>query len=1109
MGLERSPSRAGAQPIVLLLLSALSLLAALTLPVAKAHAQPSPAPAQPSPAPAPTSSSTSTSASGGDSLPEIRPAPSLEGIAGRNLARIDVIMPEGRWSKPVVLRRVRTGVAFSTDVTRLALTELLDSGRYADARAEATPEGDGVVLRLFVTPRRIVAGVKTTGGDLADDDALRAAGIDANEAVTAKGLTDAGERVRALYASRGYPHAVVETEPIDTDDDMRVTVLFRITPGPARVIAHRSFVVFPAPTEQLGDLVHGYGVSEGDRADEDALRDADHELEDTLRKKGWHLAELHHALGGGDRATLTVNVQAGPQIVIRFEGNHRFDEAELTDALELDEGDDRAPATLASRIEKYYVERGYLDVRVHPELRGAPTDAENVLLFRIYESEIVRVVSREYPCLSGERVASGVGGEIDSFLSESLPGTNLIGAADPAAIDAALGPLNQTGARVTPVEANPWRTYVPDVYDKATKHLQELYRSEGYLSAVVGPVGIIRRGCDRHSPAGKCIPIGPRVRPTAHCPVTDAELPIEEEPPPPACVPDPRHGIRCEADLVLSIPIKLGPRARLWDVSFEGNQILVEKQLFEVAEVALGEPVSQVELEKARRRLLDEYAERGFAFATIEQRIELSPDRTRARVRFVINERGQVRVKDIVVRGAQRTNESLILSRVAFDAGDVYRRSDVRSTEERLATLGVFSSVTVGLEDPEVFATEKVVVVTVRERAPQYLDVRPGFSTGDGVRVMLEYGHRNLADQAIKLTLRIQLGLLPDFLIFERDVRARFQHLSLQDRLERRDSISVEFPEVGLGPLFPLGVDLIDVRDNSRDFGLTKDAAIGTLSYRPTTRFVTQIGGSLELNDARIFESGVDIEQYITANSSASPRLRVPDGRTYAIAERTNVTWDRRDNPFDATQGTFVSASLEHVHAAPADTSATITSDFLRLTSRVAGYIRLSEGGLALAVSFRWGYNIQLNNQSRTYPDRLFYFGGVDSIRGFLQDSVIPEDLAERIIAGAKSVGQPGVDPKSILTAAEVPIRGGNVLLNPRTELRIPLGGVFQTALFVDAGNLWLEPSTVAPYKLRYAAGTGLRANTPVGPLALDVGMNLDRRQWEDPFAFHFSIGLF
>jgi outer membrane protein assembly factor BamA len=150
----------------------------------------------------------------------------------------------------------------------------------------------------------------------------------------------------------------------------------------------------------------------------------------------------------------------------------------------------------------------------------------------------------------------------------------------------------------------------------------------------------------------------------------------------------------------------------------------------------------------------------------------------------------------------------------------------------------------------------------------------------------------------------------------------------------------------------------------------------------------------------------------------------------------------------------------------------------LRLTGRVAGYLRLSKGGLALAMSLRLGYNVQLNDVSQTYPDRLFYFGGVDTIRGFLQDSVIPQDIAEQIIRDQARAGQPGVDDSEILTPDKVPVRGGDVLVNPRLELRIPLTGVFHTALFL-------------------------------GPLALDFGVNLDRREWEAPFAFHFSIGLF
>jgi outer membrane protein assembly factor BamA len=45
--------------------------------------------------------------------------------------------------------------------------------------------------------------------------------------------------------------------------------------------------------------------------------------------------------------------------------------------------------------------------------------------------------------------------------------------------------------------------------------------------------------------------------------------------------------------------------------------------------------------------------------------------------------------------------------------------------------------------------------------------------------------------------------------------------------------------------------------------------------------------------------------------------------------------------------------------------------------------------------------------------------------------------------------------------------------------------------------------------KLRYTAGAGLRLATPIGPVALDYGVKLVRREWEDVGALHFSIGLF
>jgi len=123
--------------------------------------------------------------------------------------------------------------------------------------------------------------------------------------------------------------------------------------------------------------------------------------------------------------------------------------------------------------------------------------------------------------------------------------------------------------------------------------------------------------------------------------------------------------------------------------------------------------------------------------------------------------------------------------------------------------------------------------------------------------------------------------------------------------------------------------------------------------------------------------------------------------------------------------------------------------------------------------------------------------------------------------AHALSLSDPG--DNELLTVDRILIRGGDIFINPRAELRIPLSGSVQTALFLDTGNLWssIRAFEDLTFRLRYAAGTGIRIATPVGPLVFDYGFNLERvldeidpsrkrqRFWESIGAFHFSIGLF
>ena len=203
-------------------------------------------------------------------------------------------------------------------------------------------------------------------------------------------------------------------------------------------------------------------------------------------------------------------------------------------------------------------------------------------------------------------------------------------------------------------------------------------------------------------------------------------------------------------------------------------------------------------------------------------------------------------------------------------------------------------------------------------------------------------------------------------------------------------------------------------------------------------------------------------------------------------------------------------------------------ANFFRLTHTVAGYVPITNT-ITFAAELRMGLDVVPWCASRpnigtpatwtcTYPDRLFFMGGFDSMRGWLQDTFVPQDYADVIKA---DFSKPSSDPLKF-TIAQVPLRGGNLMINPRLELRIPIVSPLETVLFFDSGNLWADASYPFTngfhFALRTSVGTGLRLQTPIGPVVFDYGINLSRLidgpsdpryTYEDFGAFHFAIGLF
>jgi outer membrane protein insertion porin family/translocation and assembly module TamA len=117
-------------------------------------------------------------------------------------------------------------------------------------------------------------------------------------------------------------------------------------------------------------------------------------------------------------------------------------------------------------------------------------------------------------------------------------------------------------------------------------------------------------------------------------------------------------------------------------------------------------------------------------------------------------------------------------------------------------------------------------------------------------------------------------------------------------------------------------------------------------------------------------------------------------------------------------------------------------------------------------------------------------------------------------VGGSNSVRGWGRYQVSPLTPSGDPI-GGRTLLELSTEARFGIRGKLGGVIFVDAGNSWIEAWSVRFRDLRWAVGPGLRYDTPVGPMRVDLGFQvnpidglvIDGEKATRTWRVHFSIG--
>ncbi len=205
-----------------------------------------------------------------------------------------------------------------------------------------------------------------------------------------------------------------------------------------------------------------------------------------------------------------------------------------------------------------------------------------------------------------------------------------------------------------------------------------------------------------------------------------------------------------------------------------------------------------------------------------------------------------------------------------------------------------------------------------------------------------------------------------------------------------------------------------------------------------------------------------------------------------------NFTRDTRDNPLDEHRGVLHSLEIDF------NTSKLGSSvDFVKLTGQAAFY-KQKFHNIIWADSVRIGL-AQPFSGSRVPVSEAFFTGGGNSLRGFPLDGAGPQRQVQVCSSGSGSA----------CTEIQVPA-GGNEMLIINSEARIPLPIKKGLSLvpFYDGGNVFPRVG-FSKFTSLYSnnVGLGVRYATPIGPIRLDFGQNLNPVQGVKATQYFIGVG--
>lgn len=524
-----------------------------------------------------------------------------------------------------------------------------------------------------------------------------------------------------------------------------------------------------------------------------------------------------------------------------------------------------------------------------------------------------------------------------------------------------------------------------------------------------------------------------------------------------------------------TIQLDEGSQLIVESIEFEGLLTQSREKILDVMQLKAGEVLNLNKLEQALGNLKNFYMDLGFIeFRLLNENKDLmtyTDKNTRGHLKFVIQEGPRVEIESILIEGNDMTHDKVILIEIDIKPGDILTPAKIEESISRLQRTGHFSSNEISTVEAGTNIAKRTLLIKVVEREPGVFTIGAGGTNENNgtIRGYTGAAYRNIGGWGRGLSLRLE---------------GNYNFADVK-YLEHK---------IILGGVEPY---LLDTRARLR-FNITRSRTISDFNIRKVTElnqgvlsveqdFTSHITGIWNLWSVSTYiDHGITPEDEVRNNYKYESLVIGLTGPTLDI--------DYRDNLFNPTKGSFSRFSLEYASAWLSNNN---IDDFVRLTGQSTWYIPVWPlKGISFAQSFGGGHieNLQNDGVGIPFDKKGFTLGGRTTIRGFGPGEFFPSSEA---------------NSSQFIGAAYRFNRYASYELI-KSELRFPLVMKWDLmgAVFYDGGRVLLDGFDFAD-KWRDAVGIGVRYLTPIGPLSLEYGHKLDRKDGESEGAFHLSVGVF